>query len=168
MWDLFLCFGDKHPWLLQGVLQGFIAAILVGLLMWWLNTSKDRKQYKNLAGIAARELHINFWIMTDIQNGKCNADKIETSDWNKIRHESACYFSPQIFEKYELFYFTIQTWIQDASTVNLADIAQMKRVMKPILDALVKISGITLPPVNEEFIIKAINTPFQPPYIKRK
>jgi hypothetical protein len=42
MWDYFLYFGDKHPWLIQGVIQGFIALILVNLLIWWLNWRKER------------------------------------------------------------------------------------------------------------------------------
>lgn len=68
-WTSFLCFGDRHPWLLQGMIQGIIAGALINFIIWWLNTSKDRMQYKNIMVMLALELDYNHHILSILVQG---------------------------------------------------------------------------------------------------
>ena len=152
-WEGFLCFGDRHPWLLQGFIQGIIAGALINLLIWWLNTRKDRSHYKNLTAMLAMELDYNLQIVSLVEQGgpltPLKAMRIER--WNTVQFELAKYLSSRKFQEIVKIYECIGCWKAKGvhSNEKISDILDLT---KECLDYLVENSGVVLPEwTDEEF-----------------
>ena len=152
-WEGFLCFGDKHPWLLQGFIQGIIAGALINLLIWWLNTRKDRSHYKNLTAMLAMELDYNLKIIFLVEQGgpttPLKAMRIER--WNTVQYELAKYLSSRKFQEIVKIYECICCWKAKGVHPN-EKITDIIDLTKKCLDYLVENSGVVLPGwTDEEF-----------------